>query len=156
MIPNMYLQEHLVRDLIRPGQRQAEQEWILAGLPRYGRLRHLVGCLGTFFVTLGIHRQQLEHVIDRSLAMGREVKFLWRKDVNMNQPIQAEELITQTHLETDASERGKLVQCGFTTEEIMALLWLRRWYQTGGSDRMELVRHWRFLKLLVITGRLEV
>jgi hypothetical protein len=152
MIPNIYLQEQLVRDLIRPGQRQAEQERILG----YGRLQHLVGCLGTFFVTLGIHRQQLEHVIDRSLAMGREVKVLWRKDVTMHQPIQAEELITQTHLETDASERGKLVQCGFTTEEIMALFWLRRWYQTGGSDRMELVCHWRFLKLLVITGRLEV
>ena len=89
--------------------------------------------------------------------MVREVKFLCRKDVNMNQPIQAEEeLITETHLETDASEREKLVQCGFTTQEIVAFLWLRRWYQTGGSDRMELVRHWEFLKQLVITGRLDV
>ncbi len=75
----------------------------------------------------------------------------------MNQPIQAEEaLITETHLETDASEREKLAQCGFTTQEIVAFLRLRHWYQTGGSDRMELVRHWEFLKQLVITGRLDV
>ena len=73
----------------------------------------------------------------------------------MNQPIQAEELITETHLETDASEREKLVQCGCTTEEIVALLWLRRWYQTGGSDRMELVRHWEFLKWLIRTSLRE-
>ena len=100
--------------------------------------------------------QQLEHVIDRSSVMGREAKFLWRKDVHMNQPIQAEEPITEIHLETDASEREQLVQYGCSTEEIVALLWLRRWYQTGGSDRMELVRHWEFLKQLVIAGRLEV
>jgi hypothetical protein len=68
----------------------------------------------------------------------------------MKQPIQAEEeLITETYLETDASERERLAQCGFSTEEIVALLWLRHWYQTGGSDRMELLRHWEFLKWLV-------
>jgi len=73
----------------------------------------------------------------------------------MNQPIQAEELITETHLETDVSEREKLVQCGYTTEEIVALLWLRHWYQTGGSDRMELLRHWEFLKWLIRASMLE-
>jgi hypothetical protein len=78
-----------------------------------------------------------------------------RKDVHMNQPIQAEELITETHLETDASEREQLVQCGCSTEEIVALLWRRRWYQTGGSDRMELVRHWEFLKWLIRASMLE-
>jgi hypothetical protein len=99
----------------------------------------------------------LSNVIDRSLAMGREVKGLCRKDMNMNQQTQAEEeLITETHLETDASEREKLAQCGCSTEEIVAFLWLRRWYQAGGSDRMELLRHWEFLKQLVITGRLDV
>jgi len=25
------------------------------------------------------------------------------------------------------------------------LLWLRRWYQSDGSDRIPLVRHWEFL-----------
>jgi len=28
------------------------------------------------------------------------------------------------------------------------------WYQSGGSDRMQLVRHWEFLKWLVVTGKL--
>jgi hypothetical protein len=37
-----------------------------------------------------------------------------------------------------------------------ALLWLRQWYQTGGSDRMPILRHWEFLKQLVMTGRLEM
>jgi hypothetical protein len=59
-------------------------------------------------------------------------------------------------LEIDASERDRLAECGFTAEEIAALLWLRHWYQSGGSDRKQLVRHWEFLKLLVMTGRLEV
>jgi len=77
--------------------------------------------------------------------------------MNLNQQIQAEEeLITETYLEIDASEREKLAQCGFSPEEIVALFWLRRWYQTGGSDRIELLRHWEFLKRLVITGRLDV
>ena len=157
MIPNIFLQEHLVRERLRQRQREAEQAKMLKGLPRHRRLRHLVGRLGTFFVTQEHTCNSLSNVIDRSLAMGREVKFLCRKDVNMNQPIQAEEeLLTGAYLETDASEREKLVQCGCTTEEIVAFLWLRRWYQTGGSDRMELVRHWEFLKQLVITGRLDV
>jgi hypothetical protein len=85
------------------------------------------------------------------------VKCLCRKDMNLNQQIQAEEeLITETSLEIDVSEREKLAHRGFSTEEIMALLWLRHWYQTGGSDRIELLRHWEFLKRLVRTGRLDV
>jgi hypothetical protein len=77
--------------------------------------------------------------------------------MNLNQQIQAEgELITERHLEIDASEREKLAHCGFSPEEIVALLWLRHWYQSGGSDRMELLRHWEFLKWLVVAGRLEV
>jgi hypothetical protein len=75
----------------------------------------------------------------------------------MKQQIQAEaERNMVMRVETDAAERDQLAQCGFSTEEIVAFLWLRRWYQTGGSDRMELVRHWEFLKHLVITGRLDV
>ena len=75
----------------------------------------------------------------------------------MNQQIQAEEeRALAMRVETDAAERDQLAQCGLSTEEIVAFLWLRRWYQTGGSDRMELVRHWEFLKQLVITGRLDV
>ena len=59
-------------------------------------------------------------------------------------------------LETDAYERDWLSQWGFTAEESIALFWLRQWYQTGGSDRMSILRHWEFLKQLVMTGRLEM
>ncbi len=57
--------------------------------------------------------------------------------------------------ETATSEMETLVECGFTTDEIASLLWLRQWYQSGGSDRIEVVRHLEFLKLLVISGKLE-
>ncbi len=73
----------------------------------------------------------------------------------MNTQIKAEEQLTIAG-ETDVPEMDRLAQSGFTAEEITALLWLRRWYQTGGSDRMEIVRHWEFLRWLVVTGRLEV
>jgi hypothetical protein len=58
--------------------------------------------------------------------------------------------------EATAADLERLAGCGFTSEEIVALLWLQQWYQTGGSDRVELVRHWEFLKLLVLTGKLDV
>ncbi len=75
----------------------------------------------------------------------------------MEQQIQAEEERTLAmRVETDAAERDQLARCGFSTEEIVDLLWLRRWYQSGGSDRIPLVRHWEFLKWLVIAGMLEV
>jgi hypothetical protein len=54
-----------------------------------------------------------------------------------------------TSLETEV-----LAQSGFTPEEIASLLRLRDWYQRGGSDRVELVRHLEFLKFLVKTGKL--
>jgi hypothetical protein len=75
----------------------------------------------------------------------------------MNTRIQTSEQLTQaTHGETGAPEMDGLTQCSFTAEEIAALHWLRGWYQSGGSDRMELVRHWEFLKWLVMTGKLAV
>jgi hypothetical protein len=60
-----------------------------------------------------------------------------------------EEFITETHLETEAALWEQLAQCGWSLEEILAFLWLRRRYQTGGSDRMKLLRHWKFLKWLI-------
>ena len=60
------------------------------------------------------------------------------------------------HLETIVTDVERLAGCGFTFEEIASLLWLQRWYQTGGSDRVVLVRHWEFLRLLVLAGKLEV
>lgn len=52
-------------------------------------------------------------------------------------------------------EVESLVEWGFTTEEIVSLVWLRDWYQSGGSDRAEVVRHLEFLKLLVMNGKME-
>jgi hypothetical protein len=75
----------------------------------------------------------------------------------MNQQIQdEEERHLAMHLEKDADFGGQLAQWGFSPEEIVSLFWLRHWYQTGGSDRMELLRHWEFLKRLVKVGRIEV
>jgi hypothetical protein len=65
----------------------------------------------------------------------------------------------QREMATDAdvafTEWNRLTQGDFTSEEIVACLWLRQWYQSGGSDRVRLVRHWEFLKLLVRYGKLE-
>ena len=58
--------------------------------------------------------------------------------------------------ETTAADEERLAAGGFTSEEIVALLWLQQWYQAGGSDRVELVRHWEFLRHLVLTGKLDV
>jgi hypothetical protein len=75
----------------------------------------------------------------------------------MNTPIETDE---QRHmaaqLEPIVTDLERLAECGFTAEESAALLWLRQWYQMGGSDRVGLVRHWEFLKRLVVSGRLDV
>ncbi len=49
-----------------------------------------------------------------------------------------------------------LEQLGFSQPEIMMLLKLREDYQTTGSDRVEVIRHWMFLKYLVIQGKMEL
>ncbi len=54
------------------------------------------------------------------------------------------------------SEKELLAQWGFTAEEITSLLWLRQWYQVGGSDRAVIVRYLEFLRLLVRSGELEL
>ena len=53
-------------------------------------------------------------------------------------------------------ESDGLAQSGFTPDEIISLLWLQQWYQNGSSDRVTMVRHLEFLKLLVMNGKLEV
>ncbi len=60
------------------------------------------------------------------------------------------------HTDTMVTDLEGLAADGFTSEEIVSLLWLRQRYQTGGSDRVVLVRRWKFLKLLVLTGKLDV
>jgi len=54
------------------------------------------------------------------------------------------------------SETDLLAGWGFTLHEIASLLWLRQWYQNGGSDRATMVRHLEFLRRLVHSGDLEL
>lgn len=53
-------------------------------------------------------------------------------------------------------ETHVLVERGFTSDEITSLLWLRQWYQNGGSDRVEIVRRLEFLKLLILNNKIEM
>jgi hypothetical protein len=48
-----------------------------------------------------------------------------------------------------------LTACDFSAEQIVSLLELRHRYQSGGSDRAAVIRHWEFLRLLVASGRME-
>ena len=62
----------------------------------------------------------------------------------------------QINVETSTDDMALLTQSGFTSDEIVSLLWLRQWYQNGGSDRTEIIRHLEFLKLLVLNGKMEL
>ena len=60
------------------------------------------------------------------------------------------------NIENTVTDTDELIQCAFTQDEIISLLWLRQWYQNGGSDRVEIVRHLEFLRLLVVNGKIEL
>ena len=75
----------------------------------------------------------------------------------MNPQIQSEKPIEMVNnVETATTEQDMLVSSGFSSDEIVSLLWLRQWYQNGGSDRVEVVRRLEFLKLMVASGRIEL
>jgi hypothetical protein len=75
----------------------------------------------------------------------------------MNPQIQSEKELTITNNNDIAiTETDALLHSGFTSDEVVSLIWLRNWYQTGGSDRVEVVRHLEFLKLLVVSGKMEL
>jgi hypothetical protein len=61
-----------------------------------------------------------------------------------------------THVKKVVTETDELALHGFTQDEIVSVLWLRQWYQNGGSDRVAVVRHLEFLKLLVTAGKIEL
>ena len=67
--------------------------------------------------------------------------------------IQALETVTAVYYAN--AEREALAKGGFTQDEIASLLRLRQWYQNGGSDRMNVVRHLEFLKFLIMHGKLK-
>jgi hypothetical protein len=71
----------------------------------------------------------------------------------MNPQISSEKEFDMVSIVETASEEELLAQQGFTEEEIVSLLYLRQRYQTGGSDRVEIIRYLEFLKLLVTSGR---
>jgi hypothetical protein len=75
----------------------------------------------------------------------------------MNPQIQSEKELTITNnTDITITETDTLLQDGFSSDEIVSLTWLRNWYQTGGSDRAEVIRHLEFLKLLVVSGKMEL
>ena len=75
----------------------------------------------------------------------------------MTHPLQSEQTFSTIHTgETITTEVEELTLQGFTDDEVMSLLWLRQWYQNGGSDRVEVVRRLEFLKQLVLQGRIEL
>ena len=75
----------------------------------------------------------------------------------MNPQIQSEKQFDMVNnTEIAATETDMLTQDGFSSEEIDSLLWLRQWYQNGGSDRIEVVRRLEFLKLMVMNGKIEL
>lgn len=74
----------------------------------------------------------------------------------MNPQTHSEEEITIVPgAENAVAEAEILARCGFTPDEIVSVLWLRQWYENGGSDRIEIVRRLEFIKRLVLSGKLE-
>ena len=67
------------------------------------------------------------------------------------QPLEMVKNVSDTENDVDV-----LAQNGFTDDEIISLSWLRQWYQHGGSDRVEVIRHLEFLKLLVVNGKVDL
>jgi len=61
-----------------------------------------------------------------------------------------------SYADIETRDTDLLAGWGFDPHEIASLLWLRQWYQNGGSDRATIVRHLEFLRLLVQSGELEL
>ena len=79
------------------------------------------------------------------------------EEKSMTHPLQSEQTFSTIHTgETITTEVEQLTLQGFTDDEVLSLLWLRQWYQNGGSDRVEVVRRLEFLKQLVLQGRIEL
>ncbi len=78
----------------------------------------------------------------RPINAGGRIQFM------NTQPLELE-----THVGNAITEIDEMALYGFTQEEIVSLLWLRQWYQNGGSDRMEVVRNLEFLRHLIDNGK---
>ena len=85
-----------------------------------------------------------------------EIVLLRKKVIIMNPQIQSDkELDIVNNADIAISETDALTSNGFTPDEVVSLLWLRNWYQTGGSDRVEVMRYLEFFRLLYVSGRME-
>jgi hypothetical protein len=76
----------------------------------------------------------------------------------MNRYTQREaQLELQTQAETPSTEAAPH-PTGFTAEEGASLLWLRQWYQRGGSDFLgsKTARRLEFLRFLVESGAIAL
>jgi hypothetical protein len=158
MMPNSLIHEYLIRERVQERQREAQQERLLARLPKFHSSisRYLIARLGMFLVMLGTSMQQVEQQSRLVVEKQRqdETPCLKGHDLNLQQEAREQRPLT---IETEPqSPEEVLVQHGFTADEIMALLWLEQWYQKGGSDPAQFVRSLEFLKLLVRTGELEI
>jgi hypothetical protein len=157
MLLNIYIHEQSALERLRHQQCEGGQEQMLADLPRHRSPRCLAGLLSRCLAVLRTSLQRRKLLDVPAVCNRTRDRAPGRKDRSMNPQIQAEEqLNVTTYTQQDAIEIGRLAQCGFTAEEVLALLWLRHWYQSGGSDRVPLLRHWEFLKQLFIAGKLEV
>ncbi len=74
----------------------------------------------------------------------------------MNPQIQSEKSFETSMIPTTITDEDELAQRGFTADEIVSLFYLRQKYETGGSDRVEVVRHLEFLKMMVLSGRIDL
>ena len=96
MNPNILMYEHEVRERLRQRHREAEQERMLAGLPRQRLLRHLIGRLGIGLVAFGTHIQQLERGEQPVICLGTRDGATCSKGMSMYTPqIQTEEQLTR-------------------------------------------------------------
>jgi hypothetical protein len=80
-----------------------------------------------------------------------------RKDLMMNTQLQTKRQTEMAaYRQTNVTDLKDLILEGFTPEEIVSLTWLQNWYQSGGSDRVAVLRHWEFLKYLALTGTFDL
>ncbi len=79
------------------------------------------------------------------------VEAWWKDRIMKTRPLEMISNINDTETETDV-----LAQNGFSQDEIISLLWLQQWYQHGGSDRIEVLRHFEFLRLLIVNGKVDL
>ena len=126
-----------------------------------GQVEITTGGAGTVRMTVLL----VEHSIEGILPSKRNCNDAYKETEHalsertplMNTDIQAEKQLEMgSQAQASLTETDMLVQCGLSAEEIVAMRWLRHWYQTGGSDRVQIVRRWEFLKWLLMMGMLEV